>query len=76
MIKYVVVLLVFMLSSSNYAQQDDKPYVILVSLDGFRWDYNKFFETPNLDTMAKSGVNAKSMKPSYPTKTFPIIIVW
>jgi alkaline phosphatase D len=71
MIKYVVVLLVFMLSSSNYAQQDDKPYVILVSLDGFRWDYNKFFETPNLDAMAKSGVNAKSMKPSYPTKTFP-----
>ena len=53
------------------AQEQKKPYVILVSLDGFRWDYPKYFETPNLDKMAKNGVKAKSMQPSYPTKTFP-----
>ncbi|CAN1566007.1 Enpp domain containing protein [Flavobacteriaceae bacterium] len=53
------------------AQEIKKPYVILVSLDGFRWDYPKFFDTPNLDRMAKQGVKAKSMQPSYPTKTFP-----
>jgi alkaline phosphatase D len=53
------------------AQQNDKPYVVLVSLDGFRWDYNKHFDTPNLDILTNKGVKAKSMKPSYPTKTFP-----
>ena len=69
--KYIVMLFGIMLSISNYAQQNEKPYVVLVSLDGFRWDYNKYFETPNLDELAKNGVKAKSMKPSYPTKTFP-----
>ena len=69
--KYIVLLFGIMLSISNYAQQNEKPYVVLVSLDGFRWDYNKYFETPNLDELAKNGVKAKSMKPSYPTKTFP-----
>lgn len=53
------------------AQEQKKPYVILVSLDGFRWDYPNYFETPNLDKIAKLGVKAHSMQPSYPTKTFP-----
>jgi alkaline phosphatase D len=52
----------------------DKPYVFL-SLDGFRWDYNKHFDTPNLNIVANKGVKAKSIKPSYPTKTFRIIIL-
>jgi alkaline phosphatase D len=69
--KYIVTLLVIMMTVSNNAQQNEKPYVVLVSLDGFRWDYNKYFDTPNLDELAKNGVKAKSMKPSYPTKTFP-----
>jgi len=53
------------------AQGSGKPYVVLVSLDGFRWDYAKHFKVPNLNAIAKAGVHAKSMKPSYPTKTFP-----
>jgi hypothetical protein len=44
-----------------------------MDLDGIIISY---FDTPNLDAMWQSGVNAKSMKPSYPTKRFPIIIVW
>ncbi|KVV15361.1 ectonucleotide pyrophosphatase/phosphodiesterase [Flavobacterium sp. TAB 87] len=53
------------------AQKTEKPYVVLVSLDGFRWDYYKYFDTSNLEKIAAEGVKAKSMKPSYPTKTFP-----
>ncbi|MGL2988305.1 ectonucleotide pyrophosphatase/phosphodiesterase [Flavobacterium sp. RSSA_27] len=53
------------------AQNDKKPYVILVSLDGFRWDYPQLFETPNLDGIAQKGVKAQFLQPSYPTKTFP-----
>lgn len=66
-------IVLFMLASFSllFSQQNEKPYVILVSLDGFRWDYSKQFSTPNLDAIAKAGVHAKAMKPSYPSKTFP-----
>jgi alkaline phosphatase D len=53
------------------AQNTKDNYVVLVSMDGFRWDYAKQFNLQNLPQIAKKGVHAKSMKPSYPTKTFP-----
>ncbi len=40
-------------------------------MDGFRWDYPDRYHTPNLDKMARTGVKASSLQPSYPTKTFP-----
>jgi predicted AlkP superfamily pyrophosphatase or phosphodiesterase len=46
-------------------------YVVLVSLDGFRWDYNKLYNTPNLNKLAFEGVKADRLIPSFPTKTFP-----
>jgi len=45
--------------------------VILISLDGFRWDYPDKFPAPNLQQLAKNGVRAKAMIPAFPTKTFP-----
>jgi len=65
--------LVFLsLSFISHAQSSSKDnYVVLVSMDGFRWDYQKQFNLPNLKEIAKEGVHAKSMKPSYPSKTFP-----
>ena len=68
--KLFVFLLLIHLGLAN-GQETKKPYVILVSLDGFRWDYSKHFATPNLNAIAKVGVHAKSMRPSYPSKTFP-----
>lgn len=47
------------------------PVVIMLSLDGFRWDYPQFAETPNIDRMAVEGVRAASLQPAYPSKTFP-----
>jgi alkaline phosphatase D len=69
--KSIILLFIFLFTFVGYAQRSDTPYVVLVSLDGFRWDYNKHFDTPNLNRLAIKGVKAKSMKPSYPTKTFP-----
>ncbi len=46
-------------------------YVVVLSMDGFRWDYPIRYHTPNLDKMARTGVKAASLQPSYPTKTFP-----
>ncbi len=48
-----------------------QPYVILISFDGFRWDYANRGITPNIDIMKKNGVSALSLRPSFPSKTFP-----
>lgn len=48
-----------------------KPYVILISLDGFRWDYVDRFEPPFLSNFIKTGVKAESLISSFPSKTFP-----
>lgn len=63
-------LLVFILSCFlNYAQ--DKPYVILISFDAFRWDYLDRGISPNLEKIRKEGVSALSLRPAFPSKTFP-----
>ena len=48
-----------------------KPTVILISLDGFRYDYLEKYQPPTLNRLAREGVRAKWMIPSFPTKTFP-----
>ena len=48
-----------------------EPYVIMVSFDGFRYDYDTKTETPNLDFMRDNGVKAESIQPVFPSKTFP-----
>ena len=60
-----------LLAQQNASSQLDKPYVILISLDGFRYDYVERFQPPNLMEFIQNGVAAESMIPSYPTKTFP-----
>lgn len=57
--------------SCNKALVEDKPYVVMLSVDGFRWDYADEVPTPNLDKIANMGVKAESLKSSFPTKTFP-----
>ena len=46
-------------------------YTILISFDGFRWDYANRGITPTLDSLSAHGVSALSLQPSFPTKTFP-----
>lgn len=48
-----------------------KPYVILVSLDGFRWDYVDKYKPPHLTEFIRKGVRSASLIPSFPSKTFP-----
>ena len=45
--------------------------LILISIDGFRADYFDRGLTPTLRTLANEGVHAKSMRPSFPSLTFP-----
>ncbi len=45
--------------------------VILISLDGFRPEYLERGLTPTLERLARTGVEATGMRPSYPSLTFP-----
>ncbi|MGA2572514.1 MAG: alkaline phosphatase family protein, partial [Terracidiphilus sp.] len=56
----------------NSAWAQSQHYVVLVSLDGFRWDYAKRDNATHLLALAKQGVWAPGgMLPSYPSLTFP-----
>jgi len=56
----------------NTAAQQAKHYVVLVSLDGFRYDYAAKYGATNLKAMAARGASAPDgMIPSYPSLTFP-----
>lgn len=60
----------FLLLSVSFRLLAEGNYTIIVSLDGFRWDYPIMYRTPNLNKMAVDGVSA-TMLPSYPASTFP-----
>lgn len=47
-----------------------KHTTVIISLDGFRWDYARMYHTPFFDRLAKEGIQA-IMQPSFPSKTFP-----
>jgi alkaline phosphatase D len=56
----------------NTAVQQTKHYVVLVSLDGFRYDYPERYGAPHLLKFGSKGVSApKGMLPAYPSLTFP-----
>jgi alkaline phosphatase D len=48
-----------------------RPYVVLVSLDGFRYDYAEKYQATHLLEIGKAGAAAQAMIPSFPTVTFP-----
>ncbi|MDN5286056.1 MAG: alkaline phosphatase family protein [Mucilaginibacter sp.] len=55
----------------NSIEQQKKPYVILISADGFRYDYARKYKAKHLQALSSKGVQAASMIPSYPSVTFP-----
>jgi hypothetical protein len=58
-------------ASRNAQEQQKKPYVIMISADGFRYDYARKYQASHLLELSGKGVQAKAMIPSYPSLTFP-----
>jgi predicted AlkP superfamily pyrophosphatase or phosphodiesterase len=56
---------------SNRADQLKKPYVILISADGFRYDLADKYWAENLISLRTSGVTADYMQSVFPSLTFP-----
>jgi predicted AlkP superfamily pyrophosphatase or phosphodiesterase len=56
----------------NAEAQQAKPYVVMVSLDGFRYDYARKYGAKHLLAFAAEGaVATQGMIPAYPSLTFP-----
>ncbi|MHC1776121.1 MAG: ectonucleotide pyrophosphatase/phosphodiesterase [Lentimicrobium sp.] len=71
---FIITLVISFLISQSvklFAQNQGDQVTIILSLDGFRWDYDQKTPTPALDLIAREGVKAVSLIPSFPSKTFP-----
>jgi predicted AlkP superfamily pyrophosphatase or phosphodiesterase len=57
--------------SPGRVRPDSRHQLILISLDGFRWDYLQRPAAVRLRALAASGTHAERLVPSFPSKTFP-----
>jgi len=64
-------LLILGFTGCNPSQSKPDTYVVMLSMDAYRWDYPNLMSTPNLNEMANEGVKAEGLIPCYPSKTFP-----
>ncbi len=52
-------------------KNQDHPYVVMISIDGFRHDFIKMYDPPFLSSIVKKGIQAQRLTPAFPSKTFP-----
>ena len=65
---YILILCsVFVIS----CQKQEKTKLLVISIDGYRHDYTELYSPPFLTKFANEGAQLKSLRPSFPTKTFP-----
>jgi predicted AlkP superfamily pyrophosphatase or phosphodiesterase len=55
----------------NAASQRNKPYVLLIGLDGYRPDYVDKYKGVTLKGFGERGAKAEALVPSFPSTTFP-----
>ncbi|CAH1238843.1 ENPP7 [Branchiostoma lanceolatum] len=56
---------------TGYDVNAKRQRLLLVSFDGFRWDFDQDVDTPNLDMFTQEGTSAPYVTPAYPTLTGP-----
>jgi predicted AlkP superfamily pyrophosphatase or phosphodiesterase len=62
---------VCLLAAAGRAPRTADPIVLLVSMDGWRWDYFDRAATPTLHALAARGVRSEGLIPPFPSKTYP-----
>ncbi len=68
----ILLLVAFQVSAQHSSRyKTNAPYLVVLSMDAFRWDYPQLYHTPNLDSIAQIGIKAESLQPAFPSKTFP-----
>ncbi len=56
--------------SGSKCDSDASRHVVILSMDGFRWDYTLDAHTPTLDSLRRVGSSAQIL-PVFPANTFP-----
>jgi len=71
-VRLAAVLLLACVATLMPAASETAP-LILISLDGFRWDYCELFpqQSPTLRRLKREGVTARGLVPVFPSNTFP-----
>jgi predicted AlkP superfamily pyrophosphatase or phosphodiesterase len=67
----VLVLLAGGARPTGHTEAGPAPIVVLIAIDGWRWDYLDRMPAPALRTLAARGVRAESLVPVFPALTFP-----
>ncbi|XP_029455034.1 ectonucleotide pyrophosphatase/phosphodiesterase family member 7 isoform X2 [Rhinatrema bivittatum] len=67
----LVAVLLPLVTTAPFQQRSATTKLLLVSFDGFRWNYEIDVDMPNLDAMAKDGVKARYLSPAFITITSP-----
>ena len=57
--------------TSREPPPNQRPTLVLIGIDGFRWDYVDRPQAPTFRAIAEAGVRAERMIPSFPSATFP-----
>ncbi len=70
-VSFMLPAFIYISAHTNGQTPNNDPYLVMLSLDGFRWDYADRVSTPYLDYIAASGVKADYVVPAFPSKTFP-----
>ena len=70
-LKYKIVTKVLLIAIPLISILFPRPYVLLVSFDGFRYDYLDRVDTPNFDKLKLDGTSAESLISVFPSFTFP-----
>lgn len=67
---YVISCCLYTISQTLLLEHEEQT-IILLSFDGFRYDYIKKFNLENFERITYHGVKADSLEPTFITKTFP-----
>ena len=70
-LKLFAVFIIFFTAGFTFAAEKRKKTVILVSIDGMRWDYLKLHQPKHLMSLQKTGLSTERLIPIFPSKTFP-----
>ncbi len=55
----------------NAKDQQNKAYVLIIGIDGMRYDYAERFGAKNLLALRERGSSSEALIPSFPSSTFP-----
>lgn len=58
-------------TNNSATDEQVKPRVVIISIDGFRHDYPELHQAQAIQKLGEQGVRSKGLQPVYPSKTFP-----